>query len=702
VNPPVPNPAHSLARMRVPRRPWPQRLRRRVLLALHNTTVQFLVVFVGFVVAGALAEELLEGGVAGSRFASFFQSLWFTVVTITTVGYGDMAPQTPLGQTWAVVEMFFGIGLVGVITGNVASFMVERNRRRALGLVPLRHLSGHTIVCGWSGELKEILLELFETVPGLEPADLVLVAAHSPTEVAALKRDRRLSGISFVAGSPTERTVLEQAQVATAARVIILAEVEGNASADAVDARTVLAANTVEALNPVVHTSTELLQPHYARYLRHARVEEVIPSEEDTRNLIVQASLGDGMANVFDRFVARDGRVIRTLPVELAWLGRPYADLCGHFAAQGVMVLGLLENTGNLHERKRDRLRRALRTAAYGQAVAGLREVRRLVSNVPRLNPPPDTPIADNTNVVLLMPHEEPQTAEEAERRRGQVPESRWPEQEHLLVCGWKPGMADLLARIQAVHAARGRPLRALTLVASPPPEETAAIAEHPELGALRLVTGQSTDPGVLRSAGIHTADRVLVLASPNVARTPEETDARAVMISIAVHDLNRRAYKCVELLDPSFADHLRVASVEEVVYTQRFRRAMLAHGSAGLGQAVAIRAMLDPLAARLRVVNFPPGPPELTVGQHAPRLRDEGMQLLGVIDHCGNLHARKDEFLYEAQIQPQIGDAVEHLLRLKLITSNEARLNPGVDYVTGNHTRAVVLTAEAAAAPRP
>ena len=60
---------------------------------------------------------LLEGRTHG--FTSIPQSIYWTIVTITTVGYGDISPATPLGQALASVIMLLGYAIVAVPTGIV-------------------------------------------------------------------------------------------------------------------------------------------------------------------------------------------------------------------------------------------------------------------------------------------------------------------------------------------------------------------------------------------------------------------------------------------------------------------------------------------------------------------------------------------------------------------------------------------------------
>jgi len=56
---------------------------------------------------------------------SYTDGLWWTIVTTTTVGYGDISPSTGLGRAIAVLLMLVGIGLIGMITGSITTFFVK-------------------------------------------------------------------------------------------------------------------------------------------------------------------------------------------------------------------------------------------------------------------------------------------------------------------------------------------------------------------------------------------------------------------------------------------------------------------------------------------------------------------------------------------------------------------------------------------------
>jgi len=62
----------------------------------------------------------------GSTITSFGKALWWSITTVTTVGYGDVYPITNTGRVIAVLLMIGGISLVGVVTAALASWIVER------------------------------------------------------------------------------------------------------------------------------------------------------------------------------------------------------------------------------------------------------------------------------------------------------------------------------------------------------------------------------------------------------------------------------------------------------------------------------------------------------------------------------------------------------------------------------------------------
>lgn len=80
------------------------------------------------VLIGALAMLDAEQDAPGALITTFEEALWWAMVTITTVGYGDFYPVTTLGRIIAAGVMIAGIALVGSVTATLASWFVERIR----------------------------------------------------------------------------------------------------------------------------------------------------------------------------------------------------------------------------------------------------------------------------------------------------------------------------------------------------------------------------------------------------------------------------------------------------------------------------------------------------------------------------------------------------------------------------------------------
>ena len=85
----------------------------------------FGLVVILVVVVGALLTYAFEASHPDANIESLPDALWWAVVTATTVGYGDHSPVSVEGRAVAVVLMLVGIGLLGVITANIAAFFVE-------------------------------------------------------------------------------------------------------------------------------------------------------------------------------------------------------------------------------------------------------------------------------------------------------------------------------------------------------------------------------------------------------------------------------------------------------------------------------------------------------------------------------------------------------------------------------------------------
>lgn len=76
-------------------------------------------------ISSAVAFTIVEDIGKDGRFDSFFDALWWSACTITTVGYGDIYPATPAGRVVAVLTMIVGVSTLAVVTARIAQFLLS-------------------------------------------------------------------------------------------------------------------------------------------------------------------------------------------------------------------------------------------------------------------------------------------------------------------------------------------------------------------------------------------------------------------------------------------------------------------------------------------------------------------------------------------------------------------------------------------------
>ena len=93
----------------------------------HHSLFRVLIAAAATLVLGAWLVLLFEENAKGSNIHDYPDALWWAIVTVTTVGYGDRFPTTSGGRAVAVVLMLVGIGLIGVLTATVASVFIKEH-----------------------------------------------------------------------------------------------------------------------------------------------------------------------------------------------------------------------------------------------------------------------------------------------------------------------------------------------------------------------------------------------------------------------------------------------------------------------------------------------------------------------------------------------------------------------------------------------
>ena len=243
-------------------------------------------------------------------------ALWWTVVTLTTVGYGDISPVSLGGRIIAVFIMFFGIGLLGMLSATLASVLVEKKLKEHRGMSSY-NFEKHVIVCGWNHRARVIVKELRADLKTAE-ASIVLIA-----DLPQKPLDDNL--LYFIQGEVDTET-LTRANLAQAETVIILGD--DRVEETARDAKVVLTTLTVESINPDAYTIVELANADNVQHCERAKADEVIVGGELSSALISRAALNHGVTRVVSELLsAQYGHELYKLPAPTSVQGKNFLEV---------------------------------------------------------------------------------------------------------------------------------------------------------------------------------------------------------------------------------------------------------------------------------------------------------------------------------------------------------------------------------------
>ncbi|MCR4735115.1 MAG: NAD-binding protein [Treponema sp.] len=337
-----------------------------------------------------------------SAINSLFDAFWYTIVTITTVGYGDITPSSLLGRISAIMLLLVGVAIFGTLSGKIASFILDRQQKKDRGLLKMKNMKNHLLICGWKPGFEYILEGMLTANPEIPPENIVILNNAKHEEIERIQANEKLKAINFLRGDFTDEETLLKAQIKSADRVMILADRSEQFSTLETDSRTVLAVITIKNLNPRIYCVAEIIDSKFEKHLDLARCDEIIMTSDYEQNLLVQASSGKGMSHILRALAAENdeqGLFIEDIPSK--FIGTSFQEYSDSLEKDDILI-GILENTGNFYKRRQEALAEAQKNPNMEKIVANLKKIKSLQSNIPVFNPPKDYIIPDSSKAIFI------------------------------------------------------------------------------------------------------------------------------------------------------------------------------------------------------------------------------------------------------------------------------------------------------------
>lgn len=270
-------------------------------------------------------------------------SLWYAVLTLVAGEPLGGEPLTPFGRLVSLVLMVGGLTVFGVFVGAVSASMVSvLGTRMEVNAMDLDELFDHVVVCGWNDAGGAMLSELFG---GGRQTTVLLVTEQD--RLPPMPDGIPLDNVYHLAGDYTQVQVLQQAGVKRAHSAILLSDTLSPRSNADQDARTVLAALTIERMCEDIFCCAQLHDTQHEQLLRMAGVEEIVVGDWYTGLIIGSVGRNEGLVAVLnDILSATGGNAFQKQKVPRKLVGQKASAVAAELRKKRAILIGVEKQGG--------------------------------------------------------------------------------------------------------------------------------------------------------------------------------------------------------------------------------------------------------------------------------------------------------------------------------------------------------------------
>ncbi len=282
-----------------------------------------LILFISVFLVGVFGFKLI-----GGKEWSLLESLYMTVITISTVGYGEVVDlsQNPAARLFAVIYIIICLGTIAFAVSSITAFVVEGELKNILGRKrmekEIHKLAGHFIVCGSDETAQTAIQELLLTKRPF------VVIEPSAEKIEKLKS---LGPVLFLQGDPVDERVLEEAGIKRAQGIFLsLPSDEAN----------LFATITVRSLNPTIRIVAKVIDLRSQAKMLKAGADSAISPAYIGGMRMVSEMVRPAATTFLDMMLRDREKVLRVEELTV----KPGSAFCGQTLAE----LAVGEKTGAL------------------------------------------------------------------------------------------------------------------------------------------------------------------------------------------------------------------------------------------------------------------------------------------------------------------------------------------------------------------
>ncbi|MCA1057208.1 potassium channel family protein [Rossellomorea aquimaris] len=263
-------------------------------------------------------------------FPTYYDGIWWAIITMSTVGYGDFVPATSEGRFFGILLILVGAGFLSTYFITLATNTVMHQNAYLEGKATFSG-KDHVVIIGWNERAREIIDQLN--------------SLHFRRQIILIdetleKNPYRNHHIHFIKGTPFKDKVLKKASLHDASLAIVTAD--QNLNEMEADMHTVLTLLAIKGIHNNIYTVVEILQKDQVINAERAGADEVIQTNMQSSYVMINSIISQGMSKAILKLLNHlKGNHLQFIPVSEEWMNETFQSISETLLKRNIILLGI-------------------------------------------------------------------------------------------------------------------------------------------------------------------------------------------------------------------------------------------------------------------------------------------------------------------------------------------------------------------------